>query len=144
MKKKLFRALALLSSILLLVMMPPMLHRDPPKNALPGTEEPPRQLIRIWVTGAPGGGMAWLKSQLRSFEKSCPGAACYVRQVTPDLLTEGASPLPDVVLFMPGEITAPERLLLPLTGALQGEESLWGAYADAPCLLSEPGSPPYG
>lgn len=124
MKKRLSRALAFLLSLLFLVIIPPVLRRDSPKSALPGTEEPPRQLIRIWVASAPGGGMAWLKSQLRSFEKSHPGAACYVRQVTPDLLIADASPLPDVVLFMPGEITAPERLLLPLTGALQGEESL--------------------
>ena len=123
-KKRLLCALALCLTGLALAMIPPFLHGPGPEEQLPGAQEPPRQLVRLWITGAPGGGMAWLKTQLRAFERAHPGTACYVRQVSPETLLEPQSPLPDAVLFMPGDITAPENLLLPLSGSLQGEESL--------------------
>ena len=98
-------------------------HSTATDYALPGSEQPDRQLLRIWVVSSPGGGMSWLRAQLAAFEKQNPGVMTYVRQVSAqDCMT--AEVKPDVILHMPGDFTAPEALLLPLAGGMDVSEAL--------------------
>lgn len=82
---------------------------------IPGLRERERTLLRIWAVNAPGGGMSWLRGQLRAFEKQHPGVSTYLRTVEAEELSAPDAVLPDVVLFMPGDLAAPEGLL-PITG----------------------------
>ena len=91
-------------------------HTD--NSPLPSLREKERTLLRIWVLNAPGGGQAWLKQQLRAFEKAYPGIATWLRNVTPEDLSDPQAVLPDVLLYMPGDLTAPEELFLPLSGEM--------------------------
>ena len=83
---------------------------------VPGLREKERTLLRIWVMDAPGGGQAWLKGQLRAFEKQNPGVSTYLRTVSREDIADPGAVLPDVLLYMPGNVTAPQSLFLPLTG----------------------------
>ena len=103
-----------------------------------------RQLLRIWCVSSVGGGESWLKEQLRLFERQNPSVMTYLRTVTPDQLTEENAVLPDVVLYTPGTVTAPQELFTPISGAEDLREALmrcgrwqgrqyglplcWGAY----------------
>lgn len=90
---------------------------------LPGARERQRVLLRIWTVNAPGGGMNWLRGRLRAFEKQHPGVSTYLRQVQPEALAAPDVVLPDVLLFMPGDLTAPE-ILLPITGEAARSDGL--------------------
>lgn len=90
---------------------------------VPGLHGKERVLLRIWVVNAPGGGQAWLKKQLRQFEKRHPGVSTYLRLVAADALTEPGAVLPDVVLSMPGDVTAPGECFLPLSGDMTAREN---------------------
>lgn len=116
--------LALLLTALLVFLVPPLMTRAQLRDELPGAEPAQRQLVRVWVTGAPGGGMRWLQARLAAYEKAHPGVATYVRQVTPQQCLGSDGPAPDVLLFLPGDFTAPQELLLPLSGMPEAEESL--------------------
>lgn len=83
---------------------------------IPGLSAKDRVLVRIWMVDSPGGAPAWLKTQLRAFEKQHPGVSTYLRTVSPEELTDPDAVLPDVVLYMPGNVRDPETLFLPLTG----------------------------
>ena len=83
---------------------------------VPGLREKERTLLRIWVVDAPGGGQAWLKGQLRAFEKQNPGVSTYLRTVSREDIADPDAVLPDVLLYMPGDITAPQGLFLPIAG----------------------------
>ena len=50
-------------------------------QAVPGLTGKQRTLLRIWTVSSPGGGQAWLKQQLRAFEKANPGISTWVRTV---------------------------------------------------------------
>ena len=89
------------------------------ESGVPGLRGKERTLLRIWAVNAPGGGMSWLRGQLRTFEKQHPGISTYLRQVSAADLSAPDVVLPDVVLFMPGDLASPEELL-PIAGA--GEE----------------------
>lgn len=89
---------------------------------IPGLAAPERTLLRIWAVNAPGGAQTWLKTQLRRFEKQNPGLSTYLRTVQPEELTAPDSLPPDVVLYMPGDLTDPQALFLPLTGDMTGRE----------------------
>ena len=89
---------------------------------VPGLNAEERVLLRVWVVDAPGGGQAWLKGQLRQFERKHPGVATYLRSVTADALTEPGAILPDLVLYMPGDLSSPEILFLPLSGQMTARE----------------------
>lgn len=90
---------------------------------VPGLTSEERVLLRIWAVNAPGGAQAWLKTQLRAFEKQHPGVSTYLRTVSPADLTNPEAILPDVVLYMPGDVTDPTSLFLPLTGDMTVRES---------------------
>lgn len=93
-----------------------------PAAEVPGLRGKERVLLRIWVVNAPGGGQAWLKAELHRFEKRHPGVSTYLRLVTADALTAPDAILPDVVLFMPGDVSAPGELFLPLSGEMTARE----------------------
>ncbi|MBE5811834.1 MAG: hypothetical protein E7318_13020 [Clostridiales bacterium] len=120
-----------------------------------------RSFLRIWAVNAPGGGQAWLKAQLRTFEKQHPGVSTYLRTVSATELTTSETILPDVVLYMPGDVTEPSALFLPLTGDMAARDGLlreellrcgrwqnqqyglplcWGAWILAIDSALEPGS----
>ena len=88
----------------------------PISGKISGLTEKERTLLRIWVIDAPGGAVNWLKNQLKGFEKRYPGVSTYLRTVDAAELAAPDAVLPDLVLHMPGNITAPERLFLPMTG----------------------------
>ena len=92
------------------------------QTRLPGLAAKERTLLRIWLVNAPGGGQAWLKEQLRQFEKQHPGVSTWLRTVSAQELQADEPPLADLVLYMPGDVTAPQQLFLPLSGAMTARE----------------------
>ena len=133
-----------------------------------GTERPvpsltakERTLLRIWIVNSPGGGQAWLKAQLKQFEKQHPQVSTYLRTVSATELTAPDALLPDVVLYIPGDVTDPAALFLPLSGDMAARDGLlreellrcgrsqglqyglplcWGAWVLAIDSALEPGS----
>ena len=93
-------------------------------RSVPGLTGKERTLLRIWVISSPGGGQAWLKQQLRAFEKANPGLSTWVRTVMPEELTSSETVLPDVVLYMPGDIQTPSQHFLPLSGEMAARDGL--------------------
>lgn len=105
---------------------------------------PQRQLLRIWSVSSIGGSDSWLKKQLQQFEKRNPGVMTYLRTVAPDELTAENAVLPDLILYTPGTIAAPQDLFTPISGTEMIREELlrasrwqdsqyalplcWGAY----------------
>ena len=112
---------ALCAGILLLALwgVPRLTGRQAP----PGLAAEERVLLRIWAVGAPGGGQAWLKEQLRAFEKQHPGTSSWLRTVPAEELTAPDVVLPDVVLYMPGDVSAPDQFFLPLSGEMTTRSS---------------------
>ena len=127
---------------------------------IPGLTAEERVLLRVWVVDAPGGAQAWLKGQLKQFEKANPGVSTYLRTVSAGDLTDPGAVLPDIVLYMPGNVTDPAALFTSLVGeAVSGgtlrEELLrcgswqgtqyglplcWGAWVLAIDSALEPGT----
>lgn len=103
-----------------------------------------RQLLRIWSVSGIGGSDSWLKKQLQRFEKTHPGVMTYLRTVSPAQLTDPDAVLPDLVLYTPGTLKAPQDVFIPISGVEHLRESLlrsgrwqgqqygvplcWGAY----------------
>lgn len=128
---------------------------------VPGLAAKERTLLRIWVVNAPGGAQTWLKAQLRQFEKQHPGVSTWLRTVSAAELTAPETVLPDIVFYMPGDVTSPERVFLPLSGDMPARDGLlreellrcgrwqnqqyglplcWGAWVLAIDSALEPGS----
>ena len=119
--RRLFIAAALLCAALALAAFGRM------REEVPGLSGHGRTLLRIWITGSPGGGQAWLTEQLRAFSRQHPGVMTRVRIVAPQELTARDTVLPDVVLFMPGDVTDPSALFTPLGGEWPLREPLIAA-----------------
>lgn len=116
-KRRLKRAVTALLCLALLGGIAAGVHRlGKGETRLPGLREKERKLLRIWAVSAPGGAMSWLRGQLRTFEKQHPGVSTYLRQVQREELSAPDAVLPDVVLYMPGDLSGPTGLL-PITGA---------------------------
>lgn len=109
-------ALALTAALLLF-------RPGPGGDPLPGVPDGSRELVRIWCVSSIGGGQAWLKAALRRYEQTHPGVMTYLRTVAADELTAPDAVLPDLVLYMPGDLTDPS-LFAPLSGALTADEPL--------------------
>lgn len=75
-----------------------------------------RTLLRVWMLRSPGGAAKWVEQQLSAYERQHPGVLIYLRQVSPDELTAPEAVRPDMVLYAPGDVTAPESLFLPISG----------------------------
>lgn len=101
-----------------------LLTRDFSPSTVDALDAPPRTLLRLWVTSAPGGAVSWLEKELRAFEKQHPGVMTYLRQVSKEELNTPGAVLPDVLLTMPGDVTDPAALLSPLIGEVTPRESL--------------------
>ena len=86
----------------------------PPESSIPGLEGGERTLLRIWVTGSPGGGQAWLTRQLAAYEKQHPGVMTHLRSVPPQELSSPDAVPPDMVLCLPGDVTDPAEHFTPL------------------------------
>lgn len=120
MKKALAAVLCALLAVWAAAALPDMMAKD---ANIPGLTVSERVLLRIWAVSSPGGGQAWLKEQLRAFEKQHPGVSTYLRTVSAAELTKPGTVLPDVVLYMPGDVTNPEACFLPLSGDMVLRES---------------------
>lgn len=120
---------------------------------LPGVSSSDRELIRIWTVSAIGGGQAWLTKALRAYEKAHPGVMTYLRTVSAAELSEPDAVLPDLVLYMPGDVTDPSGFAdlsgmfamdEPLLrcgrwrGAQKGLPLCWGAYVLAVSASLDP------
>lgn len=114
-------AIAILLAAALVLLTPALMNR-PTDPRLPRAAD--RTLLRVWVTSSVGGGQTWLKEQLKAWEKRTPGVMTYLRTVKPEEITADDAVLPDLVLYMPGDFTAPEEIFSPLSGALSARESL--------------------
>lgn len=114
-------AIAILLSAALVLLAPPLLNH-PSVPRLPHAAE--RTLLRVWITSSVGGGQAWLREQLKAWEKRTPGVMTYLRTVSPGEIAEESAVPPDIILYMPGDFTAPEEIFSPLSGELTARESL--------------------
>lgn len=114
-------ALAILLAAALVLLTPPLLTRQAAPR-LPHAAQ--RTLLRVWVTSSIGGGQAWLKEQLKAWEKRNPGVMTYLRAVPAEEIAAEGTVLPDIILYMPGDFTAPEELFSPLSGELNARTSL--------------------
>lgn len=94
------------------------------EQSVEGLEGQKRTLIRVWLMNAPGGAERWLKGQMDAFEKQHRGTQIYLRQVEADMLTQSEQPLPDMVLYTPGDITAPAESFVPIEGTWSLREGL--------------------
>lgn len=160
MSRKQRAAVAVLCIGILLLAVWSVIHLQASRR-LPSLAAKERNLLRIWVINAPGGGQAWLKSQLRLFEKQHPGVSTYLRTVSVEELTQPDAILPDIVLYMPGDVTEPSAYFLPLSGEMAARDGLlreellrcgrwrdeqyglplcWGAWVLAIDSALEPGS----
>ncbi len=109
--RHLLPASAPLATGLLVAILPAALRQ---RHAVPGLQAPERTLLRIWITGSPGGGQAWLTKQLSAFEAAHPGLSTHLRVISPqDALSPEAVP-PDVILHMPGDFTSPGNTFSPI------------------------------
>ncbi|MBE5803148.1 MAG: hypothetical protein E7316_01380 [Clostridiales bacterium] len=100
------------------------LAAHPVRETLPGTQAAQRRLIRIWVCSSVGGEESWLRECLKDWEKENPGAMTFLRTVTPQEIFREDAILPDVLLYTPGVITAPQELFVPLTNVSGVREPL--------------------
>lgn len=103
---------AVVVSILLLFQLSSL---RPVSPSLPGTDAAPGQLLRIWISSSIGGSESWLRSCLKSWEKKHPGIMTFVRTVSPEEITREDVVLPDIMLYTPGDFTAPQQIFVPLT-----------------------------
>ena len=124
-KRRITRGLTAMICIGLMVLMAASLPALLTENRdIPGLTAEDRVLLRIWMVNAPGGAQAWLKSQLRQFEKANPGVSTYLRTVSAEDLTDPEAILPDIVLYMPGDLTEPQELFMPLSGEMAARDGL--------------------
>lgn len=86
----------------------------PVPESLPGGDATQRSLVRIWVCSSVGGGESWLRTCLKQWEKQHPQVMTFLRSVTVDEISREDAVLPDVLLYTPGDITAPESCFAPL------------------------------
>lgn len=117
MGKKLGIALCIVLTALLIWLLPSVSGLFPISRD--GTNQQPWQgVLRIWVTGDwSSNGLAWLSKQASAFEKAHPGVKVRLRRADQDAWAVEGAVLPDVIVFAPGSIAAPEQLLMPIAGA---------------------------
>lgn len=65
--------------------------------------------------------MSWLSKQASLFEKAHSGVKIRLRRAEPGAWAEPGAVLPDLLVFAPGTLDAPETLLTPIAGA----EGFW-------------------
>ncbi|MBQ8536812.1 MAG: hypothetical protein IJ461_05340, partial [Clostridia bacterium] len=90
----------------------------------PGIRPKENRLVRIWLIGDCVGADGYLKKQAAAYEKAHTGVRLYLRAAQASELADPQAVLPDGVIFAPGAIPEPERLLTPLAGAWPMADSL--------------------
>lgn len=116
---------ALLLTGLLLLLFPGLVTRQLADSGRTDDRLRPPQArtMVVWVTSWAPGDRALLSGLCSAYEKQCPGLRIYLRRVDAEELYGADTVLPDVVLHGQGEITAPERALLPLSAPDRYPES---------------------
>ncbi len=79
---------------------------------------PQRQVLRVWVIEGWIGSTAWLEKQGAVFERAHPGVNLRIRRAQAEELASPDVVPPDVVLYAPGVVCAPEAIFAPLAGEL--------------------------
>lgn len=95
-----------------------------------------RQVLRIWVCEEWTGSTTWLEKQGAEFERMNPGITLRIRRAQASELLTPDVVLPDMLLFAPGTLDAPDALLYPVYGdtpvrpeissAVQWRGTQWG------------------
>jgi hypothetical protein len=88
----------------------------------PGISAPEKKLLRVWLVGDSVGAAGWLKRQAANLEQTQGGAMVYLRTARPQELIQPGTVLPDLVIFGPGAVKAPESLFVPLAGDFSLDE----------------------
>ena len=101
-----------------------LLCASPRCERLPGAELARGRLVRVWVVSSVGGGESWLRACLKEWEAAHPGVMTYLRAVSAEELVREDAVLPDILLYTPGDLAAPERLFTPLSGTENIREPL--------------------
>lgn len=101
-----------------------LLCASPRGERLPGAEPARGRLVRVWVVSSVGGGESWLRACLKDWEAAHPGVMTYLRAVSAEELVREDAVLPDILLYTPGDLAAPERLFTPLSGTENIREPL--------------------
>lgn len=123
-KRRIGKAVTAIVCTLLIGLLASSIPHLQTQNAdIPGLTAEDRVLLRIWAVNAPGGGQAWLKTQLHLFEKQHPRVSTYLRTVSEEDLSNVASIPPDIILYMPGDVTDPSGLFLPLSGDMAARDN---------------------
>ncbi len=74
-----------------------------------------QRTLTVWMIGDRTESLGWVKARLAAYEKAHPGARVYLRSADESELYAENAALPDAALF--AALSAPERALLPITGA---------------------------
>ena len=101
-----------------------LLCASPRGERLPGAELARGRLVRVWMVSSVGGGESWLRACLKEWEAAHPGVMTYLRAVSAEELVREDAVLPDILLYTPGDLAAPERLFTPLSGTENIREPL--------------------
>lgn len=101
-----------------------LLCASPRGERLPGAELARGRLVRVWMVSSVGGGESWLRACLKEWEATHPGVMTYLRAVSAEELVREDAVLPDILLYTPGDLAAPERLFTPLSGTENIREPL--------------------
>lgn len=110
------RLICLIALLLTGIVLWYAMSAKPSQESLPGADAAQRRLLRIWVTSSIGGGESWLRDCLKAWEKANPGTLTFLRTVSADELTREGAVLPDILLYTPGVITAPQDHFAPISG----------------------------
>ncbi len=86
--------------------------RPKPQVVAPTT----RMVLRVWVCEQWTGSTAWIERQAAAFERSHPGMSLRIRRAQAVELTDQESVLPDLLVFAPGVLAAPDKFLTPIHG----------------------------
>lgn len=104
---------AILLTALLVWKSDVLLPIRPKPNIAPKAQ---RQVLRIWVSEEWTGSTAWLEKQGAEFERAHPGISLRIRRAQASELRMPDAVLPDMLLFAPGTLDAPDALLYPVYG----------------------------
>lgn len=143
---------ALLATVVLMVILPGVLRSffTGDTNRMDESLRPAQsRTLTLWLVGDSAGDHRLITQLLSAFEKTRPGLRIYLRKADLEELTAENAVLPDGLLYSPGEISMPEKYLLPLSApenipqeALQSGSSAGTLYGIplwyAPNVLSLP------
>ena len=116
-RKLLLPCLALTAAIIALYPLLSHFYFSQQAALPPGIRPRETKLLRIWLLGDMLGAESYLKQQAAAYEKAHPGRRLYLRSARLSELEDPAALLPDGVIFSPGALPQPEKVLKPLAGS---------------------------